>query len=266
MTGPSLVTGATGFAGRHLVDHLLTSEPAVAAWANPRGAPAGTASRRSHGTRWIARPRAVGDTVAALSVDGYHCAGALSRDLWAIPHALKVKASDTPPLEAVVSPHDGSRRRCGREWFIVLAGRMERTRYRPRPTREQDRPGELARRSPVHVFLARPSISLDQAVVAFGHQLRSADAKSRPDSRRGVSLAISSSRMLRCARYRRAYRMWPATHRGAALNIAADGVPNRRPAGDAARAAKTISASREIQLGCGNGQPVMLAIPRIGTT
>ncbi|HEY6616968.1 MAG TPA: NAD-dependent epimerase/dehydratase family protein, partial [Vicinamibacterales bacterium] len=44
MTGPPLVTGATGFAGSHLVDHLLTSEPAVAAWANPRGTPA----RHSH--------------------------------------------------------------------------------------------------------------------------------------------------------------------------------------------------------------------------
>ena len=32
MPGPPLVTGATGFAGSHLVDHLLASESTVAAW------------------------------------------------------------------------------------------------------------------------------------------------------------------------------------------------------------------------------------------
>lgn len=37
MPGPPLVTGATGFAGRHLVDLLLTREPRVAAWSNPGG-------------------------------------------------------------------------------------------------------------------------------------------------------------------------------------------------------------------------------------
>jgi GDP-4-dehydro-6-deoxy-D-mannose reductase len=34
--GPPLVTGATGFAGSHLVDHLLEHESAVAAWAHRR--------------------------------------------------------------------------------------------------------------------------------------------------------------------------------------------------------------------------------------
>jgi GDP-4-dehydro-6-deoxy-D-mannose reductase len=37
--GPPLVTGATGFAGGHLLDNLLQDEPAVAAWGNPRGRP-----------------------------------------------------------------------------------------------------------------------------------------------------------------------------------------------------------------------------------
>ena len=47
MNGPvrdvPLVTGATGFAGSHLLDRLLESQPAVAAWANASGraAPAG---------------------------------------------------------------------------------------------------------------------------------------------------------------------------------------------------------------------------------
>lgn len=36
MPGPPLVTGATGFAGSHLVDHLLEHEGAVAAWAHRR--------------------------------------------------------------------------------------------------------------------------------------------------------------------------------------------------------------------------------------
>lgn len=35
--GPLLVTGATGFAGSHLLDRLLAAGEAVAAWAGPRG-------------------------------------------------------------------------------------------------------------------------------------------------------------------------------------------------------------------------------------
>jgi len=35
--GPPLVTGATGFAGSHLVDQLLTEHPSVAAWAHRGG-------------------------------------------------------------------------------------------------------------------------------------------------------------------------------------------------------------------------------------
>lgn len=37
MPDPPLVTGATGFAGGHLLDHLLEHEPAVAAWGHERG-------------------------------------------------------------------------------------------------------------------------------------------------------------------------------------------------------------------------------------
>jgi GDP-4-dehydro-6-deoxy-D-mannose reductase len=35
--GPPLVTGATGFAGSHLVDHLLVQHPSVAAWSHRGG-------------------------------------------------------------------------------------------------------------------------------------------------------------------------------------------------------------------------------------
>ena len=37
MPGPPLVTGATGFAGSHLVDHLLEEQPSVAAWSHRGG-------------------------------------------------------------------------------------------------------------------------------------------------------------------------------------------------------------------------------------
>ena len=39
VAGLPLITGATGFAGSHLVEHLLEREPAVAAWSNPAGTP-----------------------------------------------------------------------------------------------------------------------------------------------------------------------------------------------------------------------------------
>jgi GDP-4-dehydro-6-deoxy-D-mannose reductase len=35
--GPPLVTGATGFAGSHLVDQLLEEQPSVAAWCHHGG-------------------------------------------------------------------------------------------------------------------------------------------------------------------------------------------------------------------------------------
>ena len=106
MAGPPLVTGATGFAGSHLVDHLLTSEPAVAAWANPRGAPAGHSNPK---IAWTAvdllDQEAVGDAIAALQPSiVYHCAGAADVGTsWADPVTpLKVNAVGTHHLlEAV---------------------------------------------------------------------------------------------------------------------------------------------------------------------
>ena len=41
-----LVTGAAGFAGSHLLEHLLETEPSVAAWSNPAGRPPGQTDRR----------------------------------------------------------------------------------------------------------------------------------------------------------------------------------------------------------------------------
>jgi GDP-4-dehydro-6-deoxy-D-mannose reductase len=77
VAGLPLVTGATGFAGGHLVQSLLESEPAVAAWANPRGAPIPT---REDGVQWSAVDlldrEAVRAAIALVRPSVvYHCAG-----------------------------------------------------------------------------------------------------------------------------------------------------------------------------------------------
>ena len=106
MAGPPLVTGATGFAGSHLVEHLLTAESAVAAWANPRGAPAGHSDPKVVWTAVDLLDReAVGDAIAALQPSiVYHCAGAADVGTsWADPVTpLRVNAVGTHHLlEAV---------------------------------------------------------------------------------------------------------------------------------------------------------------------
>jgi GDP-4-dehydro-6-deoxy-D-mannose reductase len=74
-----VVTGATGFAGSHLLDHLLEREPRVVGWGNPggRGLPAASADSR---VQWIpvdvtdaaSVERAVADNPPSVV---YHCAG-----------------------------------------------------------------------------------------------------------------------------------------------------------------------------------------------
>ena len=78
MAGLPLVTGATGFAGSHLVDHLLEREPAIAAWSNPRGMAVSASNPK---VTWDAVDlldrEAVRDAVARLQPSVvYHCAGA----------------------------------------------------------------------------------------------------------------------------------------------------------------------------------------------
>ena len=75
-----LVTGAAGFAGSHLVEHLLEFEPAVTAWSNPAGRrPAATDLRIT----WRAVDLLDGPSVARAIADLrptaiYHCGGVAS--------------------------------------------------------------------------------------------------------------------------------------------------------------------------------------------
>jgi len=98
--GPALVTGATGFAGSHLVDHLLEHDSRVAAWAHVRG-------REPH---LADDPRVLWDSVDLLDRSAvarvlatlqpsviYHCAGiAHVGESWSKPlRALRVNVLGT---------------------------------------------------------------------------------------------------------------------------------------------------------------------------
>jgi GDP-4-dehydro-6-deoxy-D-mannose reductase len=77
MTVP-LVTGATGFAGGHLVEHLLEHAPRVAAWghAGGRDLPAASDERVAWSAVDITDPDAVTRTLDHLRPSAiYHCAG-----------------------------------------------------------------------------------------------------------------------------------------------------------------------------------------------
>lgn len=86
MAGAALVTGGTGFAGSHLVEHLLEHESStgsgapgirIDAWSNPGGlAPSSSDPRvRWHAVNLLDR-EAVHSTIAALAPSTiYHCAG-----------------------------------------------------------------------------------------------------------------------------------------------------------------------------------------------
>jgi GDP-4-dehydro-6-deoxy-D-mannose reductase len=100
--GPPLVTGATGFAGSHLIEHLFEFEPRVAAWANPRGAPPGKHARPDDRVIWNAVDlldrRGVAAAIAELQPSViYHCGGAADEGgAWADPaKPLQVNALGT---------------------------------------------------------------------------------------------------------------------------------------------------------------------------
>ena len=77
MSGPILVTGATGFAGSHLIEHLLGLGHRVSGWSNPSGEPPRSADPR---VVWRAvdllNREAVAAAIGELRPSAiYHCGG-----------------------------------------------------------------------------------------------------------------------------------------------------------------------------------------------
>lgn len=98
----ALVTGATGFAGGHLVEHLIGTGASVVAWRNPSGqAPPGARA----GVTWAAVDVTDPDAVAQALSDRplsavYHCAGMADvHSAWThAARALRVNALGTRAL------------------------------------------------------------------------------------------------------------------------------------------------------------------------
>jgi GDP-4-dehydro-6-deoxy-D-mannose reductase len=114
-----LITGATGFAGSHLLDLLLEREPVVHAWANPAGRPAPRSDAR---VQW--------DTVSLMDPDAlesalrrirpsaiYHCAGVADvHGSWRAPaRALRVNVLGTHHLADAAA-------RAGLDCRILITG------------------------------------------------------------------------------------------------------------------------------------------------
>jgi GDP-4-dehydro-6-deoxy-D-mannose reductase len=102
--GSPLVTGARGFAGSHLVDHLLEFEPHVAAWGNPGGRrmpDAGQDERVAWSAVDVTDAEAVARALADLRPSAvYHCAGIADvHSTWAdSARALRVNVMGTHAL------------------------------------------------------------------------------------------------------------------------------------------------------------------------
>ena len=99
------MTGATGFAGGHLLDALLEDQPHVFAWGNPsgRGAPSRHAGRVTWSAVDVTDPAGVAKELAAARPSAvFHCAGIADvQSAWAhSAHALRVNAMGTHALLA----------------------------------------------------------------------------------------------------------------------------------------------------------------------
>lgn len=166
MTGDPLVTGATGFAGGHLLESLLADGSRVHAWANPGGR---SPNRSNPNVSWqsvdLLDREAVRTALAAASPSAiYHCAGVADvHGSWRAPgRALHINVIGTHHLL------EGARALRGDAPILVTGSALV---YRPadRPLTEEDTPGPstpygvsklaqeiLALDSPLPVLLARP--------------------------------------------------------------------------------------------------------------
>ena len=132
MSGPVLVTGAAGFAGSHLVEHLAANQDVVA-WA--RTVPPEGLSRAAQWEQIDLLDRhAVRDTIRRLKPAAiYHCAG--------FPHTTGGWADAVTPLSAnVLLTHYllDAVRRAGVRCRMVLTGSATVYAASERPHREDD--------------------------------------------------------------------------------------------------------------------------------
>ena len=127
MAGPPLVTGGNGFAGSHLIDQLLETEPRVAAWSGPGAPPPRPGDRVGWHEIDILDRDGVASALAELRPSVvYHCAG--------LAHV--VTSSESPVLAMrvnVLGTHyvlDGVRR-AGLDCPVLVTGSA--LVYRPSP-------------------------------------------------------------------------------------------------------------------------------------